>query len=634
MAGWFAMQRLSLENQFMSFFIQLIYGMSFVVASISIVYAAPSLEDPRQSIRFWKQYTIHASENENVALAQEIFQQLLRTWNHKHRFIPPKLYVVESDAGPWAASLADGDILLSKAALKLAGAKQSEYKRDYLAFILAHELAHQQNDDMWHLKFFRLAGSQTPETRKLMLSGLSIDKDTIVDLENREAKADEDAIVLMSMVGFDPHNILGDNNFFTHWAENIWNATCYKSEISSAKTACDQAKARTHRTRAKLQSISDKSLLFDLGVQAFVEADYAQARNLFSLFEREYSSYSVLDNIGLTYIAEILSLKSKVQNSVKLPQTIQFYYPIMLDISAFDTRWRNSLKRSVAKRNLQESNYKSIILENTEKAIPLFERAIKINPNYEAAYIHLSISYLLQNNTYMARGILQGKYMPRFGEDKVFQLLLSLTMAIEDKSQFAIKNLEALIHETPPQQSLLLYAMHYNLAKLFELSGQKNEMDKTWKSLLKSAKKAANGSLFQLALTHLKGQNTLKHCKSEKLSLSGLRINQILAKNLSVQYGKEVWMDGELYHFIRLENGQSVVLDKQQKVLNAWQSQHPKAGEILKLKVNDSADRVIKTLGVPHRQVLTQKGLYLAYDKPGIGFNIKNEKIAGWFLYQ
>ena len=175
--------------------------------------------DPTQSITYWKPHTISPRHDALVQKAQSIFTVLLRAWDSSR--LEPSLYVVESAAGPWAASLADGNILLSKAAIETClnfGADRAEH---LLAFILAHELAHQRADDLWHQRFFRLVGNQSPEAAKKMLRGLQLDDKLVANIEQKEAQADHDGLIMMASVGYDPYQILDKKDFFTAWVENI-----------------------------------------------------------------------------------------------------------------------------------------------------------------------------------------------------------------------------------------------------------------------------------------------------------------------------------------------------------------------------------------------------------------------------
>ena len=138
-------------------------------------------DDPQESFNYWKPFVIQAKDDKAVAIAHRVFDALLRTWDDGR--ISPKLNIVKSDSGPWAASLEDGNILLSHDVLNFTRTNQPKKFEHRLAFILAHELAHQRSNDLWHRKFFRLAGSQSPEVRQQILRGIDIDSAEISSLK-------------------------------------------------------------------------------------------------------------------------------------------------------------------------------------------------------------------------------------------------------------------------------------------------------------------------------------------------------------------------------------------------------------------------------------------------------------------
>lgn len=67
-------------------------------------------EDPTQSITYWRTFSINAEQDDAVAVAESVFDRLLRAWDKSR--VEPSLFVVKSDVGPWAASLSDGIVNL------------------------------------------------------------------------------------------------------------------------------------------------------------------------------------------------------------------------------------------------------------------------------------------------------------------------------------------------------------------------------------------------------------------------------------------------------------------------------------------------------------------------------------------
>ena len=391
----------------------LLLGMNFHYAWSDSVVPPP---DPSQSIVFWKPHTISPSEDESVALAQRIFTNLLRAWDSSR--VEPALYVVNSSSGPWAASLADGNILLSNDAIKACmdfGAIRAQH---LLAFILSHELAHQRADDLWHQKFFRLLGNQLPDVRSRILGELKIDNQTISSVEQKEAQADHDGLIMMASVGYDPHQIIDKKDFFTAWVENIWANPCSAMQRpQQMNKACEQAQSRALRTRAQLKNVASQATLYELGIQAFVAGHFESARQYFTAYGRDYPSRAVYSSLGLTYLAQALQIQEKINHHSDT--ALKFYYPLLLDASPqsdpIDTTADINEKRGKNSQLIAQLKHQRD--QFLDKANSNFEKAIRLEPNHRKTYILLATNYLLAENTFMARGVIQGKYLPKFGAD-------------------------------------------------------------------------------------------------------------------------------------------------------------------------------------------------------------------------
>jgi len=588
-------------------------------------------DDPSQSIVYWKPHIITVEQNPKVAEAEKIFNTLLRTWDGAR--IAPAMYVVKSSSGPWAASLADGNILLSLDALKSCLSFGKDRAPHLLAFVLSHEIAHQRADDLWHQKFFRLIGQQKAEQKKLLLRGL--DDDWFRDVAEKEAQADHDAVLIMSSVGFDPFQIVDKKDFFTAWVEQIWRNSCGSiSPNSSYYDACQQAKSRRLRTQAQLRTLSDQTIIYQLGLQAFVAGNYQQARQLFTAFGRELPSRAVYTSIALSYLAQAMKIPASA-DSAQAHSPPDLYLPLMLDAEPLDRLPGHNAKRGGKLENQRERR------EYVEHAISYFEKAIKLNPMYRRSYLHLAMSYLLNANTYMARGILQGQYQPRFGNDHSLAMLLALTDAVEGKRSQAIsqiKRLQAALNlaKSENENALPLSLLRYASARNLELLSQASSQDsaKIWKQLAQQAKQSGDSTLFQLSLQHLRpGQmSTLKLNEYPRIinARPGDPYKKETAANGTLS---EFWIEGDRHQILRLpDNGIKLVIDGKQQISNIWQS--GVSGQALgRLHIGDKIARIQQIFGSADRELYFNSGIYLAYDRYGLGIHVLNGQVSGWFLY-
>jgi len=589
-------------------------------------------DDPSKSIVYWKPHIIDPEQDPQVARAMTIFNTLLRTWDGAR--IAPALHVVKSSSGPWAASLADGNILLSLDALNSCFSFGQDRAPHLLAFVLSHEIAHQRSDDLWHQKFFRLIGQHKTEQKKLLLRGL--DEDWFRDIAVKEAQADHDAVLIMSSVGFDPFQIIDKKDFFTAWVEQIWRSSC--GDINSSDSyydACQQAKSRRLRTQTQLYTLADQTVVYQLGLQAFVAGNYEQSRQLFTAFGRELPSRAVYTSIALSYLAQAVAL-SGTGNGNTATAHPELYFPIILDAEPLDALHSASPKRGAT---VEEQKNRQHYLD---QATFYFDKAIKLNPMYRRSYLHLAMSYLLSANTFMARGVLQGQYQPKFGNDHSLQLLLALTDAMEDNPAKALKQLSKLQielknmpneDESAIPSGLLSYACARNLALLNTNQSIQSRND-IWKQLAQQAKRAGDANLFQLALKQLHPLQKDNLKLDEHPRIANTRPGDHMQHNaFSKGHDSEFWIEGDRHQLIRLsESGVRLVINGKQKISNIWQS--GVSGERLgRLKIGDKVDRVQQIFGSADRELYFSSGIYLAYDRYGLGVHVQNGEVMGWFLY-
>jgi len=595
-------------------------------------------DDPRQSITYWKAHTLSPSDDPLVKQTHEVFEVLLRAWDSAR--LDPGLYVVNSSAGPWAASLADGNILLSRHAIEVCMEYGQQRGQHLLAFVLAHELAHQRADDLWHQRFFRMLGSQSPKAQQNMMRGLNLDADQLQQLEQKEAQADHDGLILMSSVGYDPHQVLDKKDFFTEWVENIWQSSCQQGKNASLINACKQAQSRALRAQLQLDTVASQSMLYQMGVQAFVARKYQLARHYFTVFGRDYPSRAVISSLAMTYLAEAVEIQQALIQQGDLVQP-EFYYPLILDASVdIQARTTDNIKRSSSdKGGRQKKRLKQLL----DLGIKHLERAIDLEPDYRKSYLMLANAYLLANNTYMVRGVLQGRYIPRFSQDTSVDLFLSMTLAIEDKHKAAQQEFNLLLKKllNPDKSStlpgnLLTYSAFFNSAANAKYLGDAKAAKNAWKQLASNAKTSGNSLLFRMAIEQIRSSqfkakaHNASNILTHALVIDGYRLGDKLKKK-SNQSSNELWIEGDKFSVFRNSKGSHFIVSDQGEIINAWQENKGSIKNLL--SIGDKPDRPFKTLGIPDRHLHMLSGDYFAYDDFGLALHINQNKVQGWFLY-
>ena len=629
----------------------------FSAASHKLVYADQlSLippADPKQSITYWKKYTL-ADSSPLVQHSQQVFSVLLRAWDQSR--IEPGLFVVESEAGAWAASLADGNILLSKQAIETSFSFGRQRGEHLLAFILAHELAHQRADDLWHQRFFRMIGKHSAESRKKMMAGLELDADMLNQMEQKEAQADHDGLVLMTSVGFDPHQVVGDQlaeqndgdrDFFTLWVENVWHQSCVENNTDNSNyDACKQAMARALRTQAQLKTVATQSMLYELGIQSFVAGNYEQAKEYFTIYGRDYPGRAIISAIGLSYFAQAQGIHKQInelaastgENQQAKSQLFNFYYPMILDahVNGSNSASSDNKRASETVLIVELKKQKAKLLD---QATSQFEKAIRLAPDYQQSYLLLASAHLLANNSYRVRGVLQGQYLPKFGDDSGVNMLLALTAAIEGKTTQAIAKLSELTEKIKNSKAVsslpdhvLAYSAFYNLAELYRATGKTQQANKVWMDLAQHSGKNGDTLLFRLAINRINKNATLLTKQLTQAPLiNGKRLGD------KIQFDEQpsvLWIDGERYHISTVKNTRYITRDDG-TLISAWQNDTISSASQISgnLSIGDFADRPFKTLGIPDRRLNMTSGEYLAYDNYGLAVRISNNQVKGWFLY-
>lgn len=606
----------------------LIFGPSILLeAQAEIILPA---ERPQESITYWKPFEIASNEDPKVKQANDIFDRLLLGWEEAR--VAPELHVVRSEKGPWAASLDDGTVLLSREAIDVCLKEGIKGGTDRLAFVLAHELAHQRADHLWHRRFFRLAGQEPPQVKGRMLGGISVDQLEVADLEAKETQADREGLLLMAMVGFDPRAVVGDESrFFFEWIESIWGESCGDGADSED---CAKAKSRYERARAHWREAAHQSVLFDLGVQAYVAGRYGPARQFFMAYGRQFPRREVHNNIGLTHIGEALDFRKRLLAKGE-DLGPEFVYPLIMEEGSGVQRERpggeGGTRGGIDK---EVAGWRKEMEHHLTEAALSFERGIKTDPGHRQSYWNLASTYLLAGNAPLAYGITAGNYVKRFGQDAIASMFLGMSAYLDGQPEKARSLLDQAV--AGADRELILF-MRMNRAVYLGAVGDQEGERAEWKTLADMGRKQGDEGIFRLALQKLGKQiepeSSLNTGTAERIHGYTIahRVPATAVEALGVQ-GDEVWLEGERIQVYHFSDGGRMVVGTNRVVLALWQE----GGEVATaagIRIGDDAAKLGRAYGIPTRKIKTIQGEYLAYDWSLIAFRLVKNKIAGWFLY-
>ena len=337
----------------------------------------------------------------------------------------------------------------------------------------------------------------------------------------------------------------------------------------------------------------------------------------------------------MTYLAEAIEIQQTLLKQGDLNQP-GFYYPLILDASVLaESPKSHSNKRSTSDRAVKQTQH---LQQLVEQAIKQLERAIELEPDHRKTYLMLGSAYLLANNTYMVRGVLQGRYIPRFGADASSDLLLAMTRAIEGEPKKAQREFQTLLKtllskktESGLPENLLLYSAFYNSAANDLFTGDETSALSTWQQLARDAQASGNSLLFRLALGQIKPTSpSATNALTSAPVVQGLRLGDKY-KNSKQDRTSELWIEGDKFSVFRNNLGSHYIVSDKGKIISAWQAAEGSIENLL--SIGDKPDRPLKTLGLPDRHLHMLSGDYLAYDRYGLALHINQNKVQGWFLY-
>jgi len=597
-------------------------------------------DNPTESILYWNDYVVQPESNTSVTLTKQVFNQLLQSWDGGS--IKPKLNVVDSLPDPWAASLADGNILINLRAVQLALESGPERGRELLAFILAHELAHQRNNDLWHLKFLRLAASLEAVSHKIKLtlpnSSEFIDKQII---EQKETHADSDALAMMAVAGFDPISVIDGTDFFTIWAETTLGRKCNINNLTSETPAdCVKAKNRADNAKANIISQANQSFLFTLGKQFFIAGQYASAREFFQVFGKKYPFQAVINNIGLSYIAQALQIDQYLRENITSTEPWPVF-PLMLQSLKqipninHTTHFRSAAKNSGSQlsinqiRKMQQDKQTLV-----EKGIKVFEEAKDKNENKSQIYRFIMAANLIIGNHRTAEGYLHDKYAKIFAEELSLPLwidyftaqinLVDGDMALAKTQFLKLRNhLESTDKSNQPAN--LLDLVYQNYVAILKSQNSTSELNEFFQPRINKFNPSKLHALLSIAPEFTESNHMTVN--SSKLSNHWEYMSSL---HQQANLRAIVLLSGDPLRLYEVENNLRLMKDKKSNVVAYWETSSQSPSEFLTILNQKFKDN---KLGQATRIIPHLNGYYLAFDQHGLAINVESDQVKDWFRY-
>ena len=356
--------------------------------------AVALLSDDKGSRGYWlaRYGEIRPESNPLSRRAHDVFRKVLKA-SDRRKGIDPELIIINYSGSPWAQSLVDGTIILTKNALEFSyrdGDLDAGDSR--LAFVIGHELAHQFNGDFWHYLFFQATEAVGMEKTKAFYEIRDIVKSS-ENLLVKELQADQYGVIYASVAGYDVDSVVSrDKNLFEEWARAIDPSGFFKGT-----TKHPSPEQRAVAVIARLRDVSRRLSVFRAGVVSYYIGLYEESITMMEEFARLYPSKEVYNNIGTAY----LSLAYKNYKNWKGNEAIPFRLSFGIDPYTHAESIEIG-KIDPMKRELFFTRYITAI----DKAEEYLRRAAESGYDYALSRNNLGCAYILQGRFHEAVAIL------------------------------------------------------------------------------------------------------------------------------------------------------------------------------------------------------------------------------------
>ncbi|MBI5816104.1 MAG: M48 family metalloprotease [Nitrospinae bacterium] len=426
--------------------------------------------------------TLKESDKRSIT-ARKVFAKVLSAADRKPG-PAPELVILDEQGYPWARSLPDGSILLTRGAIDICmNSKSKEETEAKLAFIIGHELSHQVNGDFWHFFFYSGANpgpAMDEEDRKALEGAVKIAKQSD-SVMAKELKADQYGVIYASQAGYHVRRIVDeDENFFREWTAAT-NPGLLEGRILSVTHP--EIEERSAAVIVALKRVAEKLDVFDKGVASYKNSSYVAARKYFEDFLSVYQSREAFNNLGLVYY----QMAEDEYAKWRLDEEPNFQLSLVVDPT---NRARKTLAEGedddnalVSAAFAEESRDQTLFNRHADKAMRYFREAVNRDPGYAPAHNNLACVHFLKGEYSSAVGELDAglKLNPNMPEAYNNRAVSYMSLGKELQVDLARKA-EADLNKALELRKDYADAL-YNLAYLYKITGREKERAETLKEL-------------------------------------------------------------------------------------------------------------------------------------------------------
>ena len=594
-------------------------------AAMLLVAAAFShaVANPKERIDYWRNNyaELTAADDSRAERAHDIFERLVHAAGRTLGVVP-RLFILKRNPLNIAMPIAipDGWVIISRGTLDICY-RHARHGDDRLAFVLAHELAHQLKGDFWHMQFFQALeasqaqGAHPPQTlaeiRRVLQETNSI--------WAKELQADEHGILYAAMAGFQTHAIVAHDergNFFQEWVDAL-SPTQVGAAYQGGKSH-PAPRQRAAAVQARLQQAVDKTALFDVGLRFYQAGDYTRSIRAFEAFLEYFPSREVYLNLAASHHQLALQL---YQLQPLEDQAMPFQLSMAVDL---DTR-----ARGVSYRGLHGPQAR--FQAHMNKAIEFYETAKSLDPTYALAHNNLGCAYITNGEPFKAIATLQdGLKLTPEAPDTLNNLGVAFFTA--NLAEPAKSHLYKASILNPRYAAPL-----FNLGKIAYQEQQPAEARRLWQAYLRLDAVSPWAERLQQQDAKLRGKRRPRVVRKQ----ADERVRGVAVATFEDEM-PAAWGPPKSIRLLFLEEAPLTLRRYPQGMMTFAQS-----GEIVMIfaeaayrgksargiAIGSAQSEVMDQYRTPSRILKMTQGETWMYDKLGISFQLREGRVASWLLF-
>jgi tetratricopeptide (TPR) repeat protein len=596
------------------------------VLSVLGVAVARCGANPKERLDYWRSNyeELTASDDPRVERAQAIFKRLLDAAGRKPGVVP-RLFIMKRDPLNVSLPIAipDGAIIVSKGTLDICY-REPVHGEDRLAFVLAHELAHQLKDDFWHMRFFQAI--EASQAQKPQASGELAEMRRLVsatdEIWTKELQADEYGIVYASMAGFDTDAIVTEDhgvNFFQAWVQAL---APERLSAAYASPSHPNPQQRVETVKARLRQILDQTDAFAWGLRFYQIGDYSRATRAFEHFLHFFPSREVYHNLASSHHQLALQYYRLWQ-----PHTPAIPFKLSLTIDPTSRASRIALRG----RTQQHDKPEKLFHEHLDKAIEFYQTAISLDPAYMLSYNNLGCALFIKADWYKAIATFQDalKLAPNAPEvlNNLGVTFFAADIPQQGKSHL-LKARELASHYDAPL---------FNLGKIAYEAKRPAEAQSYWQAYLRLDPEGPWAALIQQQGGLSASQPRVRPAPVQTIErIMGISVgaftDEIRQAWGQSQMVNDLLLEAEPFQVAHYPQGLTTLSqDEETLLIIALSTYHGTSAK--GMTIGSRTQEVLAQYHTPSRVVPMSQGESWVYDTPGIAFQFRDGKVVSWLLF-